>query len=318
MPRFCIITVYNQFTFEGIQNKNIGFFLNYTFQNLAFFSEVSRTISAGGAYVGGILWSLTPKLDVSVLYRKFDRNFYSFYSNAFAENSITQNESGIYWGYKYRFNQKISLAGYVDLFQFPWLRYRGYTPSAGHEWLLRFTYQPSRKVMIFIQGREESKSRNIADENFTLYYTGQGKKHNYWINGDYGLRQKLRMKTRAQFSTYEFNNRITNGFALMQDISVEVGKFQFTFRYALFDTDDYDNRQYVYENDVLLAYSMPAYDGIGVRKIAMMEYKMNRYVSFWLRYATMRYPYDEKIGSGIDTIEGNIKNDVKFQIRITF
>jgi len=169
-----------------------------------------------------------------------------------------------------------------------------------------------------MQGREESKDRNIADENSNLYYISQGKKHNYWINCDYGLRQKLRLKTRAQFSTFNFNNQTTKGFALMQDIAADVGKFQFTVRYALFDTDDYDNRQYVYENDVLLAYSMPAYNGIGVRTVAMVEYKMNRYVSFWLRYAHMRYPNDEKIGSGVDTIEGNIKNDAKFQVRIIF
>lgn len=309
-------TVYNQFTFERRRNSNVGFFLNYTFQDLTFFSEVSRTINAGSAYTGGILWSLTPKLDLSLLYRKFDRNFYSFYSNAFSENSIAQNEAGMYWGWKFRFNQKFSTAGYVDLFLFPWLKYRSYAPSTGHEWLLRFTYQPSRKVMIFIQAREESKDRNMGDENSNLYYTGQGKKTNYWISCDYGLRQNLRMKTRAQFSTYAFNNRTTKGFALMQDVSFNAWKFKFTLRYALFDTDDYDNRQYVYENDVLLAYSMPAYDGIGVRKLAMVEYKMNRHISIWLRYASMRYPYVDKIGSGIDGIEGNIKNDVKFQVRI--
>jgi len=44
--------------------------------------------------VAGILTSLTPKFDVSLVYRKFDKNFYSFYSNAVAENSIPQNESG--------------------------------------------------------------------------------------------------------------------------------------------------------------------------------------------------------------------------------
>ncbi len=102
----------------------------------------------------------------------------------------------------------------------------------------------------------------------------------------------------------------------MQDASAEIGPFQVTARYAIFDTEDYDNRQYAYENDVLLAYSMPAYNGTGVRKLLMIEYKMNRYISFWLRYSTIRYPYEEKTGSGLDTIDGNTRNDVKFQMRI--
>ena len=89
-------------------------------------------------------------------------------------------------------------------------------------------------------------------------------------------------------------------------------------RYALFDTDDYDNRQYAYENDVFLAYSMPAYAGIGVRKMIMVEYKLSRHISLWARFANSRYPNEDNIGSGLDAIEGNIKNDVKFQARLTF
>ena len=105
---------------------------------------------------------------------------------------------------------------------------------------------------------------------------------------------------------------------MIQDASVEVGPFQITGRYAIFDTEDYDNRQYAYENDVLLAYSMPAYNGTGVRKLLMIEYKMNRYLSFWLRYGSIRYPNEEKTGTGLDTIERNKRNDVKFQVRIKF
>lgn len=311
-------TVYNQFTFQGRQNRNIGFYFNYSFQNISFFSEFSKSIQGGVGYSAGILWSLLSSFDLALLYRNFDRNYYSFYSNAFAENSLTQNERGFYWGWKYRVNRKVSLSGYVDLFRFPWLRYRSYSPSNGHEWLFRISYQPSRKVMMFLQAREESKARNNSEERTNLYSIGQGVKRNYIIHCDYGLRQKLRLKTRAQFSTYFYNGKTTTGFALIQDASAEVGPFQFTGRYAVFDTDDYDNRQYSYENDVLLAYSMPAYDGTGVRKVLMIEYKMNKYLSFWLRYGSIRYLNEEKTGTGLDAVEGNMRNDVKFQMRIKF
>ena len=311
------MTPYNQFVFQGKENSNVGTYINYTFQSMTFFSEFARSLGGGNAITGGVLWSVTDKFDLSVLFRKFDRNFYSFYSNAFSENSSPQNESGIYWGWKHRTDYKITFSGYVDLFKFPWLKYRTYAPSVGHEWLLRLTYQPSRKVALFVQGREEVKDRNISD-NTMRYLTAEGKKANYMISIEFGLRQKLKLKTRAQFSTYRFNDVKTCGFVLLQDISADMGKFQITGRYALFDTDDYDNRQYVYENDVWLAYSMPAYAGVGIRKILMIEYKLNRFMSFWLRYASMRYPNEEKIGSGVEAIGTNIKNDIKFQVRITF
>ncbi len=308
-------TAYNQFSFNGIQNQNIGLYLNYSFQNIAFFSEFATSIERGSARIAGALCSLTPKLDISLVYRKYDRDYFSFYSNGFAENSITQNESGMYWGWKYRFNKIFTTAGYIDLFTFPWLKYRSYSPSNGHEWLLRFTYQPSKTTNIFIQAREESKLRNISEAT-NLYQTALGKKRNFWINVDYGIGQKIKLKSRAQFSTFQIHQHTTHGLALLQDISFNLGKFEITARHALFDTDDYDNRQYVYERDVWLAYSLPAYDGVGVRNMMMVEFKANRKITIWLRYTHVRFTDREQIGSGVDTIEGNIRNDVKFQVRM--
>jgi hypothetical protein len=48
-----------------------------------------------------------------------------------------------------------------------------------------------------------------------------------------------------------------------------------TGRYAIFDTEDYDNRQYVYERDVWLTYSLPAYEGRGVRNYIVAEYSFH-------------------------------------------
>jgi len=311
-------SVYNQFNFNGRKNINTGFYLNYTFQNASFFSEYAQMIDAGHAYVAGVLWSLSSSLDLSLLHRKFARNFYSFYSNAFAEGSTTQNETGTYWGWKYRFNRKFTTAGYVDLFRFPWLRYRSYAPSNGHEWLLRFSYQPSRNVSLFAQVREESKERNIDSDNPNLYLTSRGKKYNYWFQCDYGIGQKLKLKTRAQLSSFSINQKTTHGMALLQDISIDLGRVELAARYAIFDTDDYDNRQYVYERDVWLAFSLPAYYDQGVRNYFLVEYKLNTQISLWLRYAHTRYQHQNEIGSGVDAIEGNIRNDVKFQARIKF
>ena len=311
------ITPYNQFAFGGRTQQNAGAYVNYNFQNVSFFSELAYSLTKGKALTAGLLLGVSTKLDIALLYRHFGRNFYSFYSNAFAENSTTQNEKGFYWGWKYKINQKWGFTGYVDLFEFPWLRYRGYAPSYGHEWLVRLSYQPSRKVLMFVQAREESRERNTGENKIT-FLTGQGRKLNYWISLEYGLRQKLRMKTRAQFSTFNFNGRTSHGMVLLQDINADLGKFKVTARYAITDTDDYDNRQYVYENDVWLAYSMPAYSGVATRKMLMVEYKVNRVVTIWLRFASSRFPDEEKIGSGVDAINTNIKNDVKFQVRLKF
>lgn len=311
--------VYNQFTFEGQNATNLGAFLNYTLHNITFFSEVAKTFDEGFGLTSGLLGSVTSKLDLAFHVRHYQRNFQSLYSNAFSESSLPQNESGIYWGWKYNWSRKYSASGYADLFSFPWLRYRSYSPSDGHEWLVRFNYQPSKNVLIYLQVREETKVQNITLENpGNQFIVAAGTKRNYWVNCDYGLSQKLKLKTRAQFSTYSIGGVNSKGMALIQDITVDLGKLTLIGRYALFDTDDYDNRQYVYERDVWLAYSLPSYSGIGVRNYVMAEYTLNNHLSFWIRFATARFTDRDEIGSAADTIEGNTKRDIRIQVRVKF
>jgi hypothetical protein len=267
--------------------------------------------------VVGMLGSLTSKLETSLVYRKFDKNFYSFYSNAIAENSIPQNEEGIYWGLKYSFDKKISVAGYVDLFTFPWLKYRSYSPSDGSEWLARFNWRPSKTVYLFAQMREETKQRNLSEPG-NLYTTGNGTKRSYWINCDYSANTRLSFRTRLQMSDYQIGNSFTKGMVLLQDVSYDFRKFSITTRFAIFDTDDYDNRLYVYERDAWLSFSFPAYYGKGTRQFILLQYKLTSQIDVWLRWANTTYLNQEIIGSGGDVIHGNSRNDVKFQARIRF
>jgi len=311
-------TPYNPFAFTGSHNQNVGGYLNYTFQNMTFFSEYARSINGGAAYAAGTLWSLSGRLDLSLLYRKFAPNFYAFYSNAFAEGSTTQNEEGLYWGWKYKLNRRWTFAGYMDLFRFPWLRFRAYAPTEGHEGLLRVVYQPSRTVMIFAEAREEVKARNETSAHNNLYPIRDGKKHLYRVNLEYGIHQALHLKTRAQLSTLDFRGKQTQGFILLQDVTLKTGPLEWTGRYALFDTDDYDNRQYTYEQDVWLACSMPAYYGRGVRQVLLIEYKMNKAISFWLRYGQTRHVGRDETESTGGTMAGPIQNDMKVQVRVSF
>jgi hypothetical protein len=307
---------YNQFSFEGKQLLHAGAFLNYTFHNFTFFSEAAQTIGEGSGITAGLLGSVTPRLDIALHVRNYQRNFYSLYANAFSENSTPQNESGIYWGWKYRWSKKFSTSGYTDLFRFPWLRYRSYAPSDGHEWLIRFNYQPSKNVMIFIQAREESKSRNSSNAETNVYETYPGTKRNYWINFDYPVSDRISLKTRAQFSTYDFERASSKGMAILQDIRVNFKKLSVLGRYAIFDTEDYDTRHYIYERDVWLAYSLPAYAGKGVRNYILAEYNFTEKITVWIRYAHTRYTDRDEIGTGADAIPGRERTDFRIQTRI--
>jgi hypothetical protein len=309
-------TVYNQFAFAGHSNTNASVFYNYTINNFCLFGEAAKSFRGGSAILTGILGSLTPSFDVSILYRNYQKNYYSFYANPFSENTQPQNETGIYWGIKYRWNRRWTFASYLDLFRFPWLTFRRYSPSAGHEWLGRITFQPSRKMSLFAQVRQEKKARNTSDES-VQYILDDGTKTNFWASFNYaeGI---LRMRTRIQYSTYQFNGNFSDGIVLLQGLSFEVGKFQVTGHYALFQTEDFDNRQYVYENDVYLVFSLPSYDGTGTRSMVMVQYSLSKQLSLYFRYSKSYFSNKQEIGTGLERIEGNTKNDVKFQALLRF
>lgn len=308
---------YNQFSFRGHHMENAAFYLNYSWANVTFFGEAAQTVSHGGAFTAGFLGSVTNKLELSVLLRKFDPDFYSFRSNAFSENTTPQNEQGVYWGWKFSPNRQYSFTGYMDLFRFPWLRYRGYSLSEGSEWLIRFNYSPAKKISLFFQVREESKIRNLPDES-GLYRFDTGVKRNYWINCDYAAGNSLTLRTRVQFSSYSLGGRSTQGLALVQDISWSVNRWAFSARFALFDTDDYDNRIYLYERDVWLAFSFPAYEGTGIRNYFLVQYKLSKHIDLWFRWSRTRYTDRTEIGSASQAIASNTINDAKFQVRIQF
>jgi hypothetical protein len=86
---------------------------------------------------------------------------------------------------------------------------------------------------------------------------------------------------------------------------------------ALFDAD-YNNRQYVYERDVLYAFSVPAYQGKGIRAYLLIQYNFNRTFSVWARITRTRFTDRDTISSGLETIEGNTKTYLKFQLRVRF
>ena len=310
-------TLYNQFTFRGSVNPTAGVFLNYTIGNISFFSEAAQSLGAGRGIVAGILVTPYKNLDLAILYRDYQPDFHVLYANAFSESTLPQNERGIYWGWKYRWSRRINTTGYIDLFTFPWLGFRRYSPSQGYEWLIRVNYQPSKTVRLFVQVREESKERNVNTE-LPLYKTAAGIKRNFTFHSDYGIGEKIRLKTRIQYNSYHHSYNISDGLVLIQDLSCSAGPFRFSGRHSIFYTGSFDNRHYVYESDAWQSYSLPSYTGTGVRNYALIEIKVRKNVTLWFRYARTRLLKERDTGRTVQGFEVNTRNDVKFQARFSF
>ncbi|MCC5943452.1 MAG: helix-hairpin-helix domain-containing protein [Bernardetiaceae bacterium] len=310
---------YNQFEFRGTENYNIGLHFNHTWRNINFFGEAARSKSGGIGAVGGLIAALARELEMSLLFRRYDRNFHSFYGNPFAEGTRPINENGIYWGIKYSPTRRLIFSAYFDRFSFPWLRFLVDAPSAGYEYLARVTYRPSRKVRMFAQMREEVRERNWRpDEGQPMNSVIPYRRRNYQMVASFQAERIISLQSRFQFSSYQIAGVTTRGYAIAQDANFDFNKFRLSTRFALFQTDDFENRQYVYERDVLYYFFIPALNGEGFRNFYMIQFRPTRTIDIWIKYAFTYYLRQDTIGSGLDLIEGNRRTDVRAQVRYKF
>lgn len=307
---------YNQFEYSGNQNLIYSLFGSYLWQNFNLFGEVAQSSSGGIGAVAGFMTSLSKLVDFSMVFRNYQRDFHSFYGNGFGEGSRSINEQGVYWGIKIKPSRKIFFSAYYDKFRFPWLRFRTEAPSDGYEYLARFNYRPARSILLYFQLRQEEKQLTVGPDNSNLNRLETGRKNNYLLNLDYSVNSWFTMKSRIQYSNYDLAGQYTEGIALIQDFNFEFWKMKLSSRFAIFDTDDYENRQYVYERDVLYGFSIPAYNGLGTRNYILLQYNHTKRLNFWVRYARFNYRGVETIGSGLDEIDGNTRTEIKLQVRI--
>lgn len=307
---------YNQFEYSGNQNLIYSLFGSYLWQNFNLFGEVAQSSSGGIGAVAGFMTSLSKLVDFSMVFRNYQRDFHSFYGNGFGEGSRSINEQGVYWGIKIKPSRRIFFSAYYDKFRFPWLRFRTEAPSDGYEYLARFNYRPARSILLYFQLRQEEKQLTVGPDNSNLNRLETGRKNNYLLNLDYSVNSWFTMKSRIQYSNYDLAGQYTEGIALIQDFNFEFWKMKLSSRFAIFDTDDYENRQYVYERDVLYGFSIPAYNGLGTRNYILLQYNHTKRLNFWVRYARFNYRGVETIGSGLDEIDGNTRTEIKLQVRI--
>jgi hypothetical protein len=315
---------YNRYEFTGKHNLVVGLHGGYVWKNWNLFGEMarssgSRTNSGGIGVVAGALGSLTRHVDVALVLRHYDRNFHSFYANAFSEGSRNSNETGAYLGLRYVVYRKITLGGFVDVFRFPWLKYLIDAPSSGFDYLLQARYTPNRQTTFYAVYHEEHKQKNLPGTDSKSKSVVGTLRRTLALIADYQPTRLLRLRSRAQWGSYAYATRsASRGFALVQDVTLDVRRLSLSGRVALFGTDDYDSRQYVYERDVLYAFSFPAYYNRGVRHYLLAQYNLNHHLDLWVRWARTDYTNVATVGSGLDQISASHKSEVKVQVRWRF
>ncbi|HRH68466.1 MAG TPA: helix-hairpin-helix domain-containing protein [Flavobacteriales bacterium] len=312
---------YDQYDFSGRENTNVGMDWNLLYRNLTWFGEVAMSANGGMAMNTGVLVSLDKRVSMSLLYRDYGRDYHGLYSVAFAESSKPWNERGLFTGLEIRPNRYWTINAYFDQFTFPWLRYLTNAPSSGFDWLAQVSWRPSRRVEFYARARHQDQAKNTADDVEGIDPLVRTTQTNYRVHASYKVSDAVSLRTRVE--TVDFQRGATpleHGFLMYQDIVHRPlsSPLELTLRFALFESDTYNARVYAYENELIGVFGIPAYYGRGIRWYAMARVTPLRRVDVWLRYGAFIYQDQTVISSGLQEISGNVKSDVKLQVRWIF
>lgn len=311
---------YNQYDFQGNENTTAGVDWNLLYRNMTWFGEVAMSANGGTAMNTGLLVALDKRVSMSLLFRDYARDYHGLYSVAFAEGTNPWNERGFFTGIEIRPDRKWLINAYIDQFSFPWLRYLTNGPSSGFDWLAQVNWRPNRKVEIYARVRHQDKAKNTADDVDGIDPLVRAAQTNYRVNVSARVSNSVSLRTRVETMDYQRGSSpLQHGFLIYQDIVHRPMKspVELTARFALFESSSYDARVYAYENDLIGVFSIPAYYGRGVRWYAMARVTPLRRVDVWLRYGAWIYRDQTVISSGLQEIPGNVRSDLKLQVRWT-
>lgn len=313
------IQPYNQFDFRGKEFVSLSADYNWIVRNVNFFGEIARTSFSGAmAQLHGILISLDSKASLSVVYRNYGKAYQTMYNSGFSEGTNTQNEKGLYSGLKFRLLNSFEVNSYLDLFSFPWLKYQVDKPSLGHEIFSQITYKPTKQLEIYGRFREQVRQKNSRISDGTIPEIENIIQRNYRLNLSCTVSESIVLKTRIEYVTlHRPSSKPEKGVVLSQDVLYKPKNLpiDITLRYALFQTDSYDSRIYIYESNAQNIFSIPAYYYQGSRAYLMVRYTLLKKVDIWVRYGSTIYSNRKSIGTGSEEIQGSVKSDVSVQIR---
>jgi hypothetical protein len=307
---------YNLFAISGKSWSNFSIDYSYTFRNLHFFGEAATDKNLNKAFVNGLLISIDPRVDFSIVQRTISKKYQAVYGNAFTENTYPTNENGLYAGISIRPFPGWRLDAYADFYKFPWLKYLVDAPSYGKDFLAQLTYTPSKQLEIYSRFRNEAKQSNQSDNttvtNFLVLIPKQGWRSQWSYKPD----RTLTFRNRIELLWYDKKGmNKENGFLSFFDVIYKplLRHYSGNIRLQYFETGGYNSRIYAYENDVLYSYSIPAFFDKGYRYYININYDLKRNVSVWLRWAQTIYRDKTTIGSGLDEIPGSHRSEIKVQ-----
>ena len=312
------------YDYEGREHSTIGIDFRTLIRSSFVFGEFAR--SENGAY-GGIIGLESPlgdNTDLALAYRLYERDFQSFLGDGFSEQSSgPQNEEGFYMGIRHILNPKVTLSGYFDQYQFNAPRFGTTQPTGGFDVLAlsEIDFNPDLNVYVLIRSEtREGEYVALNDMGMEQVRLGDETRTSVRANIEYQVSHSVRLRSRVEVvRSKSAGEDWERGFLIYQDLRVQpFSKLRIDGRVTLFDTDSFNTRVYQFESDLLYVMSNTVLYDQGQRVYATVKYDATSFLDIWFKYGLTIFEDRHFISSGLNEIEGNIRNSIGVQIKLQF
>ena len=265
---------YNQFVGGASARYNYGWFDVFSefaaSQNYDRFGDDSQKWGFG--VLAGSRFYPTNGVSLIALYRYYSPYFDNDLGYGFSETSRINDEHGGYLGVEITRWQNWKVSGYGDVFYFSGYKYGlgdsigtiGYDALADVQYI-RDTWRIEARLRARKKGSVSTYSARFQFD---------------WTNGPWSLR-----------TTADGNYVASYGISIAQDAAYSFSSVPLSLRgrVQFFDAREWSNRVYLYEHDVLYAFSIPATYGLGGRMYVCLRWQIIKQLAMYLKVSETIY-----------------------------
>ena len=250
----------------GYGQLAMGANVRYNWGKVDVWGEVAASHAEhwGWGTIMGVRVNPISDLNLLAIYRYYSPEYDNIYANALSSKTRVYNEHGGYLGVEYNRLRNWQLSLFGDVWK------EGYETMAQADFL-----SPKDNKMHM---RLRAKRKNEID-TYSARWNG------VWELGEWKL------KTQVDANMVYEKEKWSYGFSVFQDVEYRFVKVPIVlqFRAQAFDAREWNNRVYMYENDVLYAYAIPFVYGLGGRFWLNARYKINDTFALYLRVSETVY-----------------------------
>ena len=218
----------------------------------------------GVGVITGVRYRPISDVNLLAIYRYYSPEFDNVYANSLCSWSRMKDEHGGYLGVEYNRLKNWQFSAFGDIWK------TGFETMAQADFIPQKDYRMHTRFRV---KRKDEKDTYSLRWNM-VYEFGQWK-----------------MKTQADGNMVQAEGEWTYGWSVLQDVEYRFSEVPIVlqFRAQAFDAREWNNRVYIYENDVLYAYAIPFVYGFGGRFWLNARYKINDTFSVYLRVSETIY-----------------------------